>query len=65
MGVRQAKANAPKARRCRDWQVKHAIIGHHDPERGWRARRDLDVRLRDAGESGRIEMAKAEMVVTL
>lgn len=51
-------------RRCHDWGVNRALIGHHDPERSWRARRALELHLHEAA-GNRVELAKAEMVIEI
>lgn len=50
--------------KCR---VKHTLIGHHDPNREWEDRRNIDLSFgRHAGLDGRIvELAKAESVIEL
>ena len=54
-------------RRCRECGVKHALIGHHDPERIWQERLELDQRLRamQMGNGCSVELAKSDMVVDL
>lgn len=53
-----------RARKCR---VKHALIGHHDPERQWDERVHLDRELGRscAGDPCRIELAKQGQTVDL
>jgi phosphoribosyl 1,2-cyclic phosphodiesterase len=45
-------------------EVRHTLIGHHDPNRGWSERNWLDESLarRTAGTGYRIELARAETV---
>jgi hypothetical protein len=53
--------------RAGECRVKHMLIGHHDPERIWRERLELDHQLAvTSAEMGRkIELAKSDMVVDL
>jgi|GEM_PF-250923 len=53
-----------RARHCR---VKHAFIGHHDPERSWLERLQTDEWLtkQNEGQQYKIELAKSEYVVDL
>lgn len=53
-------------RRCRECNIKHALIGHHDPERIWQERLELDQRLRTSDFGAcRVELAKSDMVIDL
>ena len=52
---------------ARECQIKHTLIGHHDPNREWAERRWIDQSLsRNAARDSRIvELAKAETVIEL
>ena len=52
------------AARC---QVRHALIGHHDPNRSWSERNWLDESLtrRSSGGGARVELARAETTFDL
>lgn len=53
-----------RVKRC---HIKHAYIGHHDPERTWVARLELDRWLEDQsrGQPYQVELAKSEGVLDL
>ena len=53
-----------RAIRCK---VKHTLIGHHDPERTWPERLELDRQLAktSAGKPFTIQLADSDMVVDL
>jgi hypothetical protein len=52
-----------RAKRC---GVKKSYLGHHDPERGWPERLDLDQKLIDGSTAEcRVELAKSELVEDL
>ena len=54
-------------KRCRECGVKHALVGHHDPERSWQERLELDQWLikHSTGNGCRIELAKSDMMIDL
>lgn len=53
-------------RRCYECRIRHCLIGHHDPERGWQERHELDQRLiAEHGGNCRIELAKSDSVIDL
>ena len=53
--------------RSRRLGVKQTLIGHHDPERGWTERVELDrwLRSQQSTDTFRIELAKCPMVCEL
>jgi ribonuclease BN (tRNA processing enzyme) len=48
-------------------EIRHTLIGHHDPNRDWSERNWLDESMarRSAGGPSRFELARAEMVIDL
>lgn len=53
--------------RAQQCNVKRTLIGHHDPERDWPQREEIDRQLAMmcAGKPNRIELADADMVVEM
>jgi phosphoribosyl 1,2-cyclic phosphodiesterase len=47
--------------------IRHTLIGHHDPNRGWEERNWLDESMarRTAGTDARVELARAETIIDL
>jgi phosphoribosyl 1,2-cyclic phosphodiesterase len=53
--------------RCRQCRIKHAVIGHHDPERSWQERFRMDHDLAEESKTGacRIELGKSDVMIDL
>ena len=53
--------------RCRQCRIKHAVIGHHDPERSWQERFRMDHDLAEESKKSacRIELGKSDVMIDL